>query len=367
MSHIICFIEIFFLSLTFVCGKHFLGGTITWHPLDPLDTGSPVKIVITQTYLWTYPIASCSSSTIANSGSVSISSSYNGVTNKLNCVLNCATATGYNAPYILPYCTDVSTVQATSIGQRSDIVSVVRNADFTVAFSDTAWRALQTNSAATWSLASRIKLTPRSDTGYYNNAPVATVMSPINIRRNIATVIDIPIADADNDPMRCRWASGSTECEDVCPPGSLPSSTIIYPNCTIIITGTILNAWYAVTVQVEDFMTSSSTTPLSSVPVQFLVYVVQPPSCTILPYVFELSNRTCIPVGVGQTFTTRLYAINSCGSGVTILDIATLSFSGMVQSNLIKESSVVYYKTLTWTPTSSQVGFQVMCAMAIDR
>lgn len=250
MTNGIFFIAIFIPLFAFVHGSHFLGGTITWHPLDPLDTGSPVKIVITQTYLWTYPIAKCTNSDISGSGSIPIDSSYNGVGNRLRCVLNCGTATGYNAPYILPYCTDVSTKQSTSIGQRSDIVTISSNADFTVAFYDEAWRSLQTHSAAAWSLASRIKLTPRSDSGLYNNAPVATVMSPIYIPRNKPTVIHIPIADADNDVLRCRWASGTTECGDVCPLGSLPSGTVIYPNCTIIITGTINYAWYAVTAQV---------------------------------------------------------------------------------------------------------------------
>lgn len=102
-------------------------------------------------------------------------------------------------------------------------------------------------------------------------------------------------------------------------------------------------------------------------PVQFLVQVVAPPSCSIAPDVYELSERSCIPVQVGQTFTSRLIAINSCGSGVTITDIATLSFSGMVQSSVIQQNSTTYYKTLSWTPTASQIGFQVMCAMAINR
>lgn len=82
---------------------------------------------------------------------------------------------------------------------------------------------------------------------------------------------------------------------------------------------------------------------------------------------YELSQRSCIPVLVGQTFTSRLIGINNCGSGVSIVDIATLSFAGMVQSSVIRQDSVNYYKTLTWTPTSSQLGFQVMCAMAVDR
>ena len=52
---------------------------------------------------------------------------------------------------------------------------------------------------------------------------------------------------------------------------------------------------------------------------------------------------------------------------MTIDDIATLSFSGMIQSNLDAVNSSLYYKNLTWIPTVAQLGYQVMCAMAFDR
>lgn len=119
--------------------------------------------------------------------------------------------------------------------------------------------------------------------------------------------------------------------------------------------------------QVEDFINSASTTPLSSVPVQFLVEVVGPPACPTQPDVYELSTKTCIPVQVGTPFSTRIYATNYCGPTVNITDIATLSFPGIVQGNLVRQNWTTYYKTVTWTPTSSQVGYQVMCAMATDR
>ncbi|CAF2463360.1 unnamed protein product [Rotaria sp. Silwood2] len=64
-------------------------------------------------------------------------------------------------------------------------------------------------------------------------------MSPIQIPVNQPTVITVPVADADGDPTRCRWSTSSNgidECGGVCPPSSLPSGAIIYPNCTIIIT-----------------------------------------------------------------------------------------------------------------------------------
>ncbi|CAF0847205.1 unnamed protein product [Rotaria sp. Silwood1] len=366
MTRILLFIEFFTLIFTVINGTHFHGGTITWHPLNSSDTGSPVAIVITQTYLWTWSVALCTSSNIASSASISFTHYYPSTSSHLDCALNCATATGYVAPPILPDCTDASSAQDTTAGQRSDIVYVPRNADFTVAFASSAWRSLATNSAADWSIASRIELTPRSDNGLYNNAPIATVMSPIYIPQHQPTAIHIPIGDADGDIMRCRWSSGTTECGHVCPPGSLPSGTLIFSNCTIIITGTNIGDWFAVTVMVEDFISSSSTTPLSSVPVQFLVHVVAPSSCSTPPEVYELSNKSCIPITVGHTFTSHLIAINNCGSSVSIIDISTLSFAGMVQSSIIQQDSMTYYKTLSWIPTTSQLGYQVMCAMALD-
>jgi hypothetical protein len=39
----------------------------------------------------------------------------------------------------------------------------------------------------------------------------------------------------------------------------------------------------------------------------------------------------------------------------------------VIQSSVIRENVTNYYKTLTWAPAASQVGFQVMCAMAINR
>src|SRR2546428_278600 len=76
--------------------------------------------------------------------------------------------------------------------------------------------------------------------GLYNNAPVATEMSPINIIVNESTAIIFPVDDPDGDTVRCRWTNSSNgidECGGRCPPTALPPNTIIYPNCTIIITG----------------------------------------------------------------------------------------------------------------------------------
>ena len=247
------FLSLLFFGFIFlVDGNHFLGGTISWQPLNASSTGSPIAIVVKQTYLWTYSLMACTSSMIANNQFLP---SYAGVsTDMLNCVFNCGTlSTGYSAIDVIPRCTDFSAALGITVGQRSDIVYLQSGDDFAIAYQKTSWRPLATGSNLAWSIGTHIKLTPRSDNGLYNNAPVATTMSPINIVFNQPTVIHIPISDADGDSMRCRWSTNSNgidECGGVCPPGSLPPGTIIYPNCTIIITGPTIGDWYAVTLMV---------------------------------------------------------------------------------------------------------------------
>ncbi|CAF4936424.1 unnamed protein product, partial [Rotaria sp. Silwood2] len=123
--------------------------------------------------------------------------------------------------------------------------------------------------------------------------------------------VTVSVSDADGDVLRCRWAtssSGVDECASVCPPSSLPSSTTIYSNCTIVITGTAVGSKYAVGLMVEDFMNSSSTTPLSSVPVQFIVKVIAAPSCSHRPELIVLAE-SCTAIKVNHTFTSTLLAI----------------------------------------------------------
>ncbi len=103
-------------------------------------------------------------------------------------------------------------------------------------------------------------------------------------------------------------------------------------------------------------------------PVQFLVHVVSPPTCATPPEIVgKPLQQSCTSVVVGETFASQLIANNYCGENVTIVDIATLSFPGMVKGNITEVNITTYYNTLSWTPTAAQLGYQVMCAMAFDR
>lgn len=252
-------VHVFFSSLLFswsifvVSCNHFNGGTITWRPLNASATGTPVAIIITQTYSWSYSLMTCTSSMIASNQLVPNYSTLS--TSKLLCINNCVNGSiGYSNVTVIPYCTSISPALGVTIGQRSDIVYLASGDDFSVAYQDGNWRSLASSSAAPWSLSTHINIQPRSDNGLYNNAPVSTIMSPIYIPLNETKVIHIPVSDADGDVLRCRWATSSNgvdECGGICPPGSLPSGTVLYPNCTVVITGQIVGSWYVIPIMVN--------------------------------------------------------------------------------------------------------------------
>jgi hypothetical protein len=242
-------IFLFFILATTIDSRHFLGGTITWRIQNVSNDSTSVAILITQTYSWTYVTGRCDNSSIANNQPVS------GSGGTLTCSPGCPS--GFGNISAIPYCTDVSPLNGIAVGQRLDTVVIPAGSDFYVIFAGSAWNT-QIVGASSWSITSLINLVRRSDNNMFNNAPVATVMSPINIQVNQTTFIPVSVSDADGDIVRCRWASnasnGVNECGSVCPPNSLPANTVLYSNCTIQITGSIVGNMYAVTFMVSFFL-----------------------------------------------------------------------------------------------------------------
>ena len=152
------------------------------------------------------------------------------------------------------------------------------------------------------------------------------------------------MSDADGDDIRCRWASSSRgECAGVCQtfPATLSgvSSPILDPHhhehvmmkciiidwfsimsiqCALIISAnTLNNGWYGVALQIEDFASTTSTTPLSSIPLQFLVNVFDSSaSCASRPELVGATppDGSCYPVASGSTWTARIVAQSGSSS-----------------------------------------------------
>jgi hypothetical protein len=242
--------------MNIINASHFEGGTITYKILN--KSGSVVSILLTQTYIYDYTKIACNNSMIANQSPKLYfdPSVYQENNETVNCIQYCNQSGGYKAPTVVSYCTDYSAGLGITVGQRSDLINITNGSYFIAAYQGQSWRQLSRPPSSgmyntTWSIPCLISLVLRSD-GSYNSPPVATIISPIYIPVGIQQKIFIPTIDADNDQVRCRFANGTNECGDACPPASLPNGTIIFSNCTLIITGVKVNDWYAVAIEVSE-------------------------------------------------------------------------------------------------------------------
>ena len=108
---------------------------------------------------------------------------------------------------------------------------------------------------------------------------------------------------------------------------------------------------------------------MSSITVQFLISVIDTPTCPEAPVFVPLAG--CQEVQVNVQITVNIYVVNLCQSnGIGMADIVvTKSSSGMSMGTLHESSSntSLYYQKLTWTPQSNQLGPQQLCVIAYTR
>jgi hypothetical protein len=235
--------------IVIVHGTYFEGGTISYKVVG--NNGSGLIVRITQSYTYTYPTIYCNNTYIANQWALSLTG-YSDANATLACIANCSTDGGYSPVPVTSKCTDYSAAMSITVGQRTDYVILTNGSYFTAAYASSVWRNLSLPSGVStnnWSISTVIDLRVRTD-GTWNTPPIATMISPVYIPVGVQQQISIPTIDADNDNVRCRFASGSNECGTVCPPASLPAGTSISTDCNLTITGANADDWYYVALQV---------------------------------------------------------------------------------------------------------------------
>lgn len=252
--------------------------------LNTTPSGSTAQILIHQRYSWrrSYFSPTCSNSMITSQGYIGTG------TGTLPCYVgSCGSFTTLSTDVT---CTDFSATTDYSSGERYDTLTLPLGSTFIVGFYNGNWLALAIGGNSYWQVTGKVQLTVRPD-GVINTSPVTSTLPVLYRTVNVQHVHVVQMADADTtDTLRCRWATSNTpantnnydECASVCSP-SLPSFTLFPNNCTLVYTITALN-YYAVALQIEDYYTSTTPTPMSSVPLQFLFYGVNAPSgCSTAP------------------------------------------------------------------------------------
>ncbi|CAF1121878.1 unnamed protein product, partial [Didymodactylos carnosus] len=119
---------------------------------------------------------------------------------------------------------------------------------------------------------------------------------------------------------------------------------------------------------IEDFYTTSTSSPLSSVPVQFLINVYTPPTYSIPAITGLLTDQSCVGVQAGVPWSTTLEIEQYGGSTVSIsvVDIQQTFSPGVTEGPVTQVTTSLYTTSLSWTPLANQVGPQIICAVARD-
>ena len=266
----------------------------------------------------------------------------------LNCQYGCA-GTISRMSY---YCTDYSTEEDWSFGERQLTYNFTGQTTdtITIGFTGCCWISPFSGS---WNISTTFSLIPREDTGKINSSPRAITSPVIRLQQGCNHTIPLAVSDPDGDIIRCRWAVGS-ECARIC--NRIPGAVLDPDSCTITYEATRGTGYKAAALMIEDFVPGSQR-PLSSVALQFLVFVVASTQlCSLKPEFVDptFSSGLCIAVPPNITFSTQLIATSHSAS-VSISEIQTVSPRGMTKGELQQiQDTNNYYVNLTWMPTDDQ-------------
>ncbi|XP_053399313.1 deleted in malignant brain tumors 1 protein-like [Mercenaria mercenaria] len=350
-------LKILLVGIVLICqelnASHFRGAIISWKPGSRQN-----EIIIDYRISWRMTYGSqfrCDDSIIQSGALVRAEGA-------VTCFEGCSGTLGD----LSFQCTDYSTIEDWTSG-KGRIVTTLNTANASFGFQGAAWiSTLNVGADGSWKLRVSANLNVRRDTGTINSSPTAEITPIVRLQYGCNHTITIPVKDPDHDIVKCRWANDSNECADVC--YAFPNAYLDTDMCTLTYDALYSLGWYAVAIQVEDFANPYDSSPLSSIPVQFLVQVYQSSdSCAVRPELIDPSpqNGDCIVVRKNETFETSITA-HMGGYNRSIAEIKTISPLGMVKSPLMQINSTTWQVNVTWTPTAINDTSNVFCFTAKD-
>ncbi|KAK3597236.1 hypothetical protein CHS0354_004990 [Potamilus streckersoni] len=355
MSLFLTFVTL--LTASCCLGTHFRGGIFTWTPTE-LES----QIMISYRVSWRRSSGSshfCNDRVISSGqllpgeGSIVCSEGCNGTVSQLQY-----------------YCTDYSESEDWSTGTRTIRYNLTTTSPIIVfTFTSCCWINLVAATSWDWSLQARANVTRRSDTGKLNSSPRTSVSPIVRIAHGCYATINLLASDPDGDLVRCRWSIGSNECGGICL--AFPGAILKEDTCSITYNASRNVGYYGVAVQVEDFPSTGSKIPYSSVPVQFLVQVYSTTQgCYSLPEFIPptRSDKEVVYVSANSIYFDKIVAISNVDDK-RIVEITTVSPSGFIKSSLAEyyDVSGAWYVNISWTPSTSDANkMHILCFTATD-
>jgi hypothetical protein len=265
-------------------------------------------------------------------------------------------------------CTAANSIEDYSVSEGRYNILAPLNKRFRVLFASANWFILLTGGGG-WSVCTEINTYKRLN-GRYNQAPIVTMLPIMRLRQNRTYYIKINVADNDFDRYTCIWSNTTQECDGICRSIlSLPTSTYLNEtSCVLrIIPPTV--GYYALAVTVLDFENDTNTTPLSRVPIQFVLRIWSSSiACSLPPiYIGDAPADQCIFVEPGQVLTIYIRIRVQCPNA-TLANVIGVYPIGFTQSSTITDpydSTVNLFKVF-YTANANQVGQNLFCFAGVD-
>ncbi|XP_076071097.1 adhesion G protein-coupled receptor B1-like [Mytilus galloprovincialis] len=337
---------------------HFRGGVITW---KYIYREHKVAVTYKVSYRPIYKYHECTEQQLLNGNLIEGEG-------HLTCYSGC------NSTIPMSYfCTDYSIDEDYTIGERTVYIPSNETYDKILLFGyeDCCWIDLvESGSSKAIFMLTEADLTIRSDTGMINTSPISAMQPVVRVKQGCSYSIHIQVDDEDGDMVKCRWANDDIvdECGGVC--NGLNGSVLNTETCILSYNATGSTGWYAVALQIEDFAFQIGTYPLSSVSLQFLIFVYSSTEmCDNKPLIDTSTDQDGAVIFILPNTTYYKTIIASTTSNNSkISEINTVSPIGMVKSSLLKYGSFEdkWYVNVTWTTRETDIGSHIFCYTAFD-
>ena len=262
------------------------------------------------------------------------------------------------------FCTDFSIAENWSFGEnRVRYIFPNTNDPITITFSGNAWIS---PFSSRWNVPTTFTLIRRNDTGRINSTPRAITSPVIRLQEGCNHTLPIAVSDPDGDIVRCRWGVGN-ECGGIC--NRFPGAILDSSTCTFTYEANRGDGFNAAAIVIEDFIPGSSE-PLSSVALQFLIFVFQSTeSCSRQPQFIPptISGGSCVAIPPDTPFFSQIIA-NSGGTSTSITEFQTTSPLGLRRSEIQRiDETDNYFANISWTPqTDQQNQTHLFCYTAVN-
>ncbi|XP_039259400.2 IgGFc-binding protein-like isoform X1 [Styela clava] len=343
-----------------VQATHFRGGSISWKPSDSFSL-SYREVIFTFKLGWRLSRIGCDERTITSGTLV-------GEDARWFCMFGCSGVVASTREK----CTEFNLGEDWMFGSNTFKKVFEDDGPIEISYMECCWLTdLVVGAGGEWALTTTLNLGIRSDTGGPNSSPVTAMAPMITLRAGVPDVIDLAVRDSDGDKVTCRLGRHVGECGTIC---SLFSEfTLDEENCLIRYTpASNTTGKIPVAIMVEDHHRSNDgitmgkknfmmSDALSTVPVQFIVVLKDPPKLCFAKPMIETSIPPEIPVKVrpGRNFTFTVTS-TPCDATSSIDDFILIAPIGVRKSPILKVGEV-YHTEITWTPEPAQDGSNLIC------